>query len=78
MYIAKSAVSTVSRPAAMFGDFNKIMKWNLVNVILILNILSASEYLYLSPEVSIKKFIREAMIIWSVISFSKESVYYFL
>ena len=53
MYIAKSAVSTVSRPAAMFGDFNKIMKWNLVNVILILNILSASEYLLL--EVTIRR-----------------------
>ena len=58
----------------MFGDFDKIMKWNLVNVILILNILSESEYI--SLKVTIK-------IVYSICHnnsaiFSKESIYYLL
>ena len=74
MYITKSAVSTVGSPAAMFGDFNKIMKWNLVNVILILNILSASEYLSLEVTIKIVQLICHN----NSAIFSKESIYYLL
>ena len=59
----------------MFGDFDKIMKWNLVNVILILNILSEGEYL--SLEVTIRRF-HSILCHNNSAIFRKESVYYLL